>query len=85
MISGIMTQETPVRTTVKQRTTHERAEIWNLSTKPPNANVLFYFLNTNIQSKMRISQLENFCLALLSKNLVCEQTEVKKPPPRYEL
>ena len=29
-----------------------------------------YFINTNSQSKMRISHLESFCLVLLSKKLV---------------
>ena len=29
-----------------------------------------YFINTNSQSKMKISHLESFCLVLLSKKLV---------------
>ena len=31
---------------------------------------IFYFINTNMQSKMKISHLESFCLGLLSKKLV---------------
>lgn len=27
----------------------------------PNAHVLFYFINTNVKSKMRISHLKSFC------------------------
>ena len=46
-----------------------------------------YFINTNLQSKMRISHLESFCLVLLSKKLVlfAESERTECVPPRYKL
>ena len=58
-----------------QRIIHGRAEMRYLSSSvqfvPQTPMYYFiYFINTNEQSKMRISQMTSFCLILLSKKLV---------------